>query len=75
MSDEGARGSVCRTAETRGELEKEGCEVHLNIDVCVCVCVCALPVPLEGQRSHTHASTQRGMPSTKISAPLVLINR
>ena len=39
MSDGGARGSVGRTAETRGGLEKEGCEVCLNI--CVCVCVCA----------------------------------
>ena len=39
MSDGGARGSVGRTAETRGGLEKEGREVCLNIDVCVCVCV------------------------------------
>ena len=78
MSDGGARGSVGRTAETRGGLEKEGREVCLNIDVCVCVCVCArthTSVPPEGPRSHTHASMQRGMPSTKISAPLVLINR
>jgi len=39
VSDGGARGSVGRTAETRGGLEKEGCEVCLNICVCVCVCV------------------------------------
>ena len=48
---------------------------HMCVCVCVCARACTLPVPPEGQRSHTHASTQRGMPSTKISAPLVLINR
>ena len=50
MSDGGARGSVGRTAETRGGLEKEGREVCLNIDVCVCVCV----------RAHTHFCASRG---------------
>ena len=60
MSDEGARGSVCRTAETRGELEKEGCEVHLNIDVCVCVCVCVHFLCLSRASVHTLMPAHRG---------------